>query len=54
MGHLYQGVTYVGFLRAGDPLKLEQEGYRPWVKNPKALEEDPEGGRTGAIIDSGG
>ena len=54
MSHLFQGVTYVGFLRARDPLKLEQGGYRPWVKNPKALKEDPEGGRTGAIIDSVG
>ena len=47
-------MTYVGFLRAKDPLKLEQEGYRPWVKNPKALEEDPEGGRTGVVIGSVG
>ena len=54
MSHLFQGVTYVGFLRAGDPLKLEQEGYRPWVKNPKALEKDPGRGRTGAAIGLGG
>ena len=31
-----------GFPWGEIPLKMdEQEGYRPWVKNPKALEEDP-------------
>ena len=36
-------------------LKDQQAGYRPWVKNPKALEEDPiMGWYLGAAIGSRG
>ena len=39
----------------GIPLKDQQVGYRPWVKCPKALEEDPEmGWYLGATIGSSG
>ena len=42
--HMMWGGTMCGFPRGETPLKMSKKGYRPLVRYPKALEEDPRRG----------